>query len=434
MSRRIFLPLLACLLPGLLTLVLFTPGAAPADEPTAQAKAKVKQLVDLLDDADGARRDAAAKALLKMGPDILPLLSDPSRKLSPRQSEVVTDLVKKLRALQGEEGLAPKIVTLVGSCTLEKALAELSKQSGNPVEDRRNNKSEANFELDLNKVPFWQALDRIARESDTRLDLYQRDGVLALVDGPYREPAAGISYNGIFRTVARTIRSQLDLDSDMATYEVNLEITWEPRFRPFFIEPRPDSLEVLDDKKQLLAGAEQNGGRVPVDGRAASIDLRLPPIPRAARNLALLKGKLALLGPSKWLTFTFDDLKVSEQTKDGVGAKLSKVTLTPDLWSFEMTVKYPENGPSFESFESWLVYNEMHLARKSAPDQSFANNGGFETGNSSGTKASISYHYVDDPKTKFVRGKPEDWKLMYRTPGQFIEVPALFEFKNVKLP
>lgn len=424
MSRRILVPLLVPLVVGLVALA--------ADQASPATKAKVEQLVKLLDDADAAKRAAAAKALVQMGPDILPLLPEGDKKLTSRQSEAVADVAKKLRARQGNNDLAPKKVTLVGSYTLEKALAELGKQTGNVVEDRRMTKTDTRLGLDLSNLTFWQALDLIARDSDTRVDVYQKDGVFALVDGPYREQT--VSYDGIFRTVAKRITSHLDLDADSATYEVTLEVTWEPRFRPFFIETRPDSLVVKDDKNHDLEGAPPSLGRVPVDGRFATVDLRLPAIQRSVKHLGLLKGKVALLGPGKWLTFTFDDLKVSEQTKDGVSAKLSKVNLTPDLWTLEMTLKYPDSGPSFESFESWLVYNEIYLLGKDEPHQKVPNNAGFETGNSSATKASLSYHWADDPKNKFNRGKPDEWKVVYKTPGQFVEVPAAFEFKDVRLP
>jgi hypothetical protein len=432
MSRRILIPVLTTLLAGLLALVALPPRPAPADEPSATAKAKVKQLVALLDDADAAKRTAAAKALVSLGPDILPLLTEPDPKLTPRQTEVVGDIVKKLRVLQGDGAPTATKVTLLGTYTLAKALAEIAKQTGNVVEDRRTNKPEEKRSIDLSNVTFWQAIEQLARDTDCRLDLYQKDGVLALVDGPYREQL--VSYNGIFRTVAKRISAHKDLEADMGYYEASLEVAWEPRFKPFFIEPRPDDLVVKDDKGKDLAGAQQPGGRVPVDGRYAMVDLRLPPAQRSVNHLSLLKGKFALLGPSKWLTFTFDDVKVTEQTKEGVSAKLSKTNLTPDLWTLEMTLKYPETGPTFESFESWLVYNEMLLVKKDDPQQRFQNNGGYETGNSSGTKASISYHFVDDPKTKFSRGKPDEWKVVYKTPGQFVEVPATFEFKDVPLP
>ena len=433
MFRRILFPGLASVLAGLFVLVAVTGRAIPADDTPPALKAKVKLLVAQLDDADQGKRAAAAQELVQMGPDILPLLTAPDQKLNATQNEAVADLVKKLRARQGDNPITGKLVTIQDSLALDKALAELGRQTGNTVEDRREKKDNSRLGLDINKLPFWQALELIARDADARIDFYQKDGVLALVDGPYREPTA-VSYNGIFRVTAKRASAVRDLDGDAHYYEVSLEVAWEPKFRPFFIETRPDSLVIQDDKKHDILPVAQGTGRVPVEGHQASVDLRLPAVPRSVNTLALLKGKLALLGPSEWLTFTFDDLKVAEQARKGVTARLSKVTLMPDLWTLEMTLDYPASGPTFESFESWLVYNEIYLVKKDDPDQKVANNGGFETGNSTGTKASISYHWVDDPAKKFTRGKPEDWKVEYRTPGQFIEVPVPFEFKDLPLP
>jgi hypothetical protein len=432
MFRRILFPTAVSVLAGLLVLVALAGRAVPADEAPPALKAKVKQLVSLLDDAEQGKREAAAQALLQLGPDILPLLSDPEQKLTATQKEAVAELIKKLNARKGDNEIKAKLVTIQDSLSLEKALAELGRQTDNKVEDRRSKKDDTRIGLDINKLPFWQALDLIAREADARIDFYQKDGVLALVDGPYREE--NVSYSGIFRVEAKSVSAKRDLTADAHFYEVALEVAWEPKFTPFFLEPRPDSLTIQDDKKHDILPAPQPTGRVPVEGRVANIDLRLPAVARSSNTLALLKGKLALLGPSEWLTFTFDDLKTAEQTKKGVTVKLSKVNLTPDLWTLEMTLDYPANGPNFESFESWLVYNETYLVKKDDPNQKVANNGGYETGNSSGTRASISYHWADDPGKKFSRGKPDDWKVEYRTPGQFVEVPVPFEFKDLPLP
>jgi hypothetical protein len=434
MFRRILFPTLASVLAGLLVLAVLAGRAAPADDVPPALKAKVKQLVSLLDDADQGKRAAATQNLLDLGPDILPLLSAPDQKLSATQKEAVDELVKKLRARKSDNELAPKLATIQDSLSLDKALAELCRQTGdkNRVEDRRSKKDDTRLGLDISKLPFWQALDLIAREADARIDFYQKDGVLALVDGPYREQ--NVSYSGIFRVTPKRISAVRDLDGDTHYYEVSLEVAWEPKFTPFFLEPRPDSFVIQDDKKNDILPAPQGTGRVPVEGRLASIDLRLPAISRSAKSLALLKGKLALLGPNDWLQFTFDDLKVAQQSREGVSVKLSKANLTQDLWTLEMTLDYPSAGPNFESFESWLIYNEIYLVKKDDPDQRVANNGGYETGNSAGTRASISYHWVDDPGKKFSRGKPDDWKVVYRTPGRFVEVPVPFEFKDLPLP
>jgi hypothetical protein len=328
--------------------------------------------------------------------------------------------------------VAPRTVTLQGKAVpLAKALGDLKKQTDIVVEDRRENKLNVNLNLALDKATFWQALDAIAKEADARVSLYERDARLALRDGPFRE--VPISYSGIFRVTVKRTAEFLDLETDAHFTTATLEIAWEPSFRPFYLETQPKSLVIQDDKSRPLEPLDSVGGRTEVGRISATVDVRLPAVPRSVKQLGLLKGSVALIGPKKWLTFTFDDLKNGEQTKDGVTVKLSKANLESDLWTLDMDLIYPSGGPKFESFESWLVYNEAALVKKDDPEVRL-DNSGYETGDSSGTRASLSYHFEEDVKKKLRLGKPGDWKLVYRTPGPISAVPVLFEFKGVQLP
>ena len=152
-------------------------------------------------------------------------------------------------AAQVKRELAPKLVVLKGErIRLTEALKQLAKQTGIEVEDRRKEGADdPELRLQLEAVTFWQALDAIAKEADLRVGLYQRAGAIALADGPYvRLPAC---YDGIFRIVLRRVTAVHDLETDHRFCIANLEIAWEPRFQPLFLESRPKSLVVTDDAK-----------------------------------------------------------------------------------------------------------------------------------------------------------------------------------------
>src|SRR5262249_48378426 len=136
---------------------------------------------------------------------------------------------------------------------LTSALAELSKQTGNQVEDRRKERDDPRLKLELKKATFWQALDAIAKEADARVSLYERDGKLALVDGPHQ--ALPASYNGLFRVGIKRMDMIHILEPEAHYCNVHLEIAWEPRFQPFMIETQPDALEVKDEKGVALDAA-----------------------------------------------------------------------------------------------------------------------------------------------------------------------------------
>lgn len=339
--------------------------------------------------------------------------------------------------------LAPRPVTIRGDkIKLSDALKQLAEQTDIAVEDRRR-KAEGDdpeLKLGLKAVTFWQALDAIAKEADLRVALYQRDGKIALVDGPHVQLPT--SYSGIFRLTCRRMTSVHDLESDARVTVAQVEVAWEPRFRPLLIDPRPQALVAKDDKGKDLPAEDEGGGKVPVEGRvvATTVDLRLPAPPRAAARLGQLKGSMLAVGPSKMLTFEFDTLakekfaKEAKQTKEGVTVRLSRIDLAPAThWAVEVTLDYPADGPKFESFQSWVVNNECFLKRAEGAGV-FPNNGGYSVDSLGSSKAVLTYNFVDERGKKLVRGKPEDWKLVYRTPGPMAEVPVPFEFKDVPLP
>jgi hypothetical protein len=116
-----------------------------------------------------------------------------------------------------------------------------------------------------------------------------------------------------------------------------------------------------------------------------------------------------------------------------VHVKLGKPVLSDDLWTVEAQLEYPAHGPKFESFQSWIGYNEMSL-RKTEGNQRYPNNGGYSVESSSANRATIRYHFIDKKSEKLLRGSPADWQVVYKTPGVLLEVPVPFAFKDVALP
>lgn len=343
--------------------------------------------------------------------------------------------------------LVPRTITLQqASISVSKALKELVSQTGNQVEDRRREKDETKvLKLDLKDATFWQALDAIAKAADARVSLYERDGKLALVDGPHQ--LLPVSYSGLFRVVVKEIHLHQYLDADTHTCDLKLEVAWEPRFQPLFMETRPDSLIVQDDKGRAIDVPEEGGGPAAI-GRPMvhTTTVRIPAPQRSAKQLGLFKGKLSVTGPSKMLTFTFDKLSKIEkaadakkETKQGVTVNLRELRSEggggDEVWTVGLLLEYPADGPKFESFQSWIVNNKIYLEKETAGiKQQLPPNLGYETDDQSDTKAIIRYRFGDEPDKKLTLGKFSDWKLVYTTPGRIAEVPVPFEFKDLPLP
>jgi hypothetical protein len=404
--------------------------------------ARVKKLIQQLDDKEFAQREAAKSELIKLGLDILPYLPETDAKLSPEQIKSLNIVRTTLREVEAERILTPRLVTLQKEgIPLSKALDELTKQAGTRVEDMRGDKTaDPTLKLKLEKATFWQAVDAIAKEADLRVLLDHKEGKVMLGDGPNRTAPGSVSYSGLFRIAVKRIQADQDLESDKEGHfcVVHLEVAWEPRFRPLFLESQPDSFEIKDDKGNVLKALEQGGGRVPLGQRnAAQLQVRVEAPPRTALNLGLLKGSLNVLGPTKMVLFNFDKLAKTDkskpppsQVKDGIKLTLREFGVEGEkddqLWRATLMLEYPEGGPEFESFEQWLVNNAAWLENADGKRR-------IETGNSDsdvqGRQAILNYFF-----DKEGMGKPEDWKLVYRTPGPILKVPVNFEFKELPLP
>src|SRR5262245_33145666 len=83
-------------------------------------------------------------------PDDKPKADDKKKPDTPAAADNHSTAVKKVTIQEKE-------------IELSKALAEITKQTGNEVVDRRQGKDDVKIRLDLKGVTFWQALDAVAK-------------------------------------------------------------------------------------------------------------------------------------------------------------------------------------------------------------------------------------------------------------------------------
>jgi hypothetical protein len=335
-------------------------------------------------------------------------------------------------APQSSPEIAPARFTLRGKAvSLSSALRQLKRQTGIDVLDKRRVKNDPSLDLDLSGVTFWQAADAIAREAGAVLSLYQGEGQIALVDGPPRP--LRVSYSGLFRTVAKRVSLTHDFDSGARYVVLQLEVAWEPRLEPFYLDQGPASVTFDEGQGKAETVRLAGKGQTPVQGRTfQEFSLRFPAPGPAAAKLGTVKGELALLTPSKMLTFTFDKLARSEQKKEGITVRLTRVSVgaDEDPWEVEVALDYPPDGPHFESYQSWLVNNEVFLEKIKGGTRVRPPQGGMQTVKGAYPRALLRY-YFENGKRRL--GDPRDWKLVYRTPGRIVNLPVQFEFKDLPL-
>lgn len=340
--------------------------------------------------------------------------------------------------------LQPRPFTFKGdNVTLNDVLQKLYEQTGNRVVDRRKNPTK--ISLDVNQVPFWQGLETIARAGGAGISLYESDGQIAVVD---RAPGkAALVHSGLFRLGIKKVSVTRDEETSTHTCAVHLEVAWEPRFQPFYLEIGPQGSPVTvryaKDAQGKARKAELPGrGQLPVAGRIAVEDiLRLPAPERSSPAIDSLSGTCRVIGPTKMLTFTFDPLKASSLEQEGVKVALKQVTAGQSRWEVDVIIENPPGGPTFESYQSWLDNNTIHLAKGNPLEKGYrtiAATSEMELETPKATRAAVRYYFSQkDPTTRRDRpppGQVSDWRLVYRTPGRIVAFSFPFEFKNVRLP
>jgi len=320
-------------------------------------------------------------------------------------------------------------VTLTGTQPLTKHASALMQQANVLIEIDRAVK-DRQVMLDLQSVPFWEAVERLAQAADHRLAV--SGPKISLFREPYRK--VPVDLEGPFRTVVKKSHSKLDVETGQRTCEVQIQIVWEPKFKAFYVETPAKSMSAANDTGKSLRMIDDGSSKMPVAGQSAEITLRLADIPRSMQQIAQLQGLVKIVGTTQLLQFTFEAGKTGETTtqrQSGVAATFSRFQKRSRVWTAQVQFEYPKGGPEFESFQSFLLDNECWLQR---PDGAKFPSTGFEVGGERGGGILVSYHFQENHKTGFALDDARGWKLVVRTPGPIIEVPLRFTLEQVPLP
>jgi hypothetical protein len=408
---------------------------AQNDTADAALRDRVLQLVERLGDPKPEARDDAQARLIKLGPKVLPLLPEPLAGSEKDRKERLDRVRAALKELQEETSTGASLVTIQAKgIRLSEALQQVQRQTGNPVSDMREQLgAEATnpaFDLDLKKVSFLEALDRIARSADVSINAFSGDGSIGITAGtPPKAPL--IQYVGPFRIAFKQLTEVKDLQAGTSAANAQLEVAWEPRLRPMLMTLKMDGLRIKDDKGKEIkpqTAMESNEVVLRPENPAAELNLNLEAPDRSATKLASFQLKSEVTLPAGMRTFRFPSLaQENVALKQGdVGATLQNVEIDEQVWKVNVELSYPADGPAFESYRQGLFNNRIWLQKTDG--SRFEHNGGFSNTSSDGGKLGFEYLFVDAP------GKPADYQLVYETPSKVIAIPLEFEFKDVPLP
>jgi hypothetical protein len=408
---------------------------AQTETADAALRDRVLQLIERLDDPKPEARDEAEARLIKLGVRALPLIPDPASVTSKERKERLEKVRATLRKAEEEISTGASRVTIQAKAIrLSEALGLIQKQSGNGITDLREQLgaevTNPAFDLDIQNVPFHEALDRVARLAQVSVNAFTGDGTIGITAGmPSKDPL--IQYVGPFRVAFKQLTEVRDLQAGTSAASAQLEVAWEPRLRPMLLTLKSDGLAVKDDKNREVkpqAMMESNEVVLRPENPAVEMNLNLEAPDRSAVKLSSFRVKAEVTLPAGIKIFRFPSLAQENVTlKQGdVSARLQNIEIDEQVWKVNVELVYPGNGPAFESYRQGLFNNRIWLQK--ADGSRFEHNGGFSNTSSDGGKLGFEYLFVDAP------GKPADYQLVYETPSKVVTIPLEFEFKNVPLP
>jgi hypothetical protein len=413
---------------------------APKSAADADLAAKVKLLVRQLDDNAQAKREAAEKELVALGADVLPLLPPITARTPAEMKNRLTRVRTALMKVAIEATTKTALVSLSGEMPVSKALAELGRQSGNPLVDYRERMNQEvrdpMVKLELKEVPFWQAFDTVLDAAN--LSVYNFDeeqGALAYVArGEEAVPRVGkAAYSGLFRLEPSRIEAVRDLkNSTNHSVKLVIDAAWEPRVRPIVLEQPLDEVSATDDTgAAIIIDGSEGKLEVPVEASNAGVELEIPiqAPERTVKQIASIKGKLIAVVLGRVESFEFPDIdkqKAAELERGGATVIVDSCRRNGDIYEVNMRVAFDKASNALESHRGWIYNNECFLTD---PKGNRIDNSGVEATLLADNEVGLSYKFDLGEK-----GTPAGHKFIYRTAAAIIRVPVEFELKAIDLP
>src|SRR5439155_712711 len=130
---------------------------------------------------------------------------------------------------------------------------------------------------------------------------------------------------------------------------------------------------VVEDRRRTKEGGK---GKGEVGSRNfTALRMTVPAPQRSANQIKVFKGKLSAIGPVEMIAVTFDKLDKIEKKEQARKETVKGVTvhlreLFPEqegeepIWRVGLLLEYPADGPKFESFQSFVVRNEIYFEKE----------------------------------------------------------------------
>lgn len=408
-------------------------NAAADDHP----EENVQRLIEQLDAGSRLERTAAERALMDLGPDVLPHLPPPDQLRSPAAQDAVRRVRELLEREQAERSVRPARVTLSGTFTLAETVRQISEQTGNTIRATAMTPEvlDRSLSLELEEMTFWDALLMIDQRDDVAVRINPDDGVLEIVPEPDMDnmPVKRIS-SGSFLVTVRAVSLRPDFtDRTRNSIRVTYDVAAEPRLRPLFVQINHADFH-LTAGEDLFAPLAPSASRERPADRPGPVPLSTDFVVPASHSVdhVSLSGRLTIELATAQEAFVFRNLQTAEHVvrrRGGVTVTLDEAVLEskPGVGianaRVDIRVVYDQGGPAFESHRTWVYHNDAILRMAdSAQEWSYDR---FDTQAVAEAAVKMSYRFVDVP------ADPENLEFVYTAPTRLLSVPVEIEVSDL---
>ena len=411
----------------------FSPGPeGRADAADAQVGGqRITELVGQLGAVTRAERVAAEAELLQLGPSILDLLPPPDLLDSAAAREALRRLRVQLELQAAEQSVQASRVTLTGSRAAVATTAEIARQTGNAIRwEASADAGSSAIELSLDGVPFWRAVEEVARAAGVGWRIDEATGAVLFVDGPAAADRLSVSAGCAYAVAVQSVQYRGN------AVRVEFQVLAEPRLRPLFVAIADADFTAATEAERLSLFSPKARTELPMTSRSPAqfaVLFQQPGAVESAQPLGV-EGKVVVHTAAAPTEVRFNDLTARApvaRRRGGVTVTLERVRWPivneRPAARIRMSIAYDAGGPEFESHRTWIYHNEVYLE---TPDgERYPVNDGFDTTAQANGGVALEYRFKDLPDRP-----PSDWQLVYVAPTLLVDVPVEFAFPDLKLP
>ncbi len=412
-------------------------GGSDREQAKQAPKASIEEVRKLLKELDGKNlkeRDAAEKKLIELGPSVVGFLPEIDANTSGEMKVRLQRIRQQFQNVEIESFFEFSKVTLSGKMPLPKAIESISEQTGNKIVLEGEDAFDA-IEVEFNEVdaPFWTVMESLMSQSKLRINNFATsDGLSLMPMGAAGNVAAPKSYStGPFHIDVISVQSSLPFNSRIGgQLDLSLMVSWEPRLKPVFMQIPMTSLGAMsDDGMSLLSASPEAAPEVPLNngGCSTQIDLQLQRPPRTATKLTKLSGELILAVPGEKHKYIFKKFGNGARQSEKFGdttVTLEGARRNGKVFEMRLLVEIGNDQGALDSFRGWILSNEAYLLD---PKDRRLENVGFQTYGITSNSVGVAYLFQ-------VNGNPDEFQLIYESPGSIARQKVKYELENIELP